>query len=69
MFAVLVTRVHFTSLVPQWDLGTIALLLGALAATFVGIALASLRWQRVLSALDLPHRMSKLLPTYLASLF
>ena len=69
MFAVLVTRVHFTSLVPQWDLGTVALLLGALAATFVGIALASLRWQRVLSALDLPHRMSKLLPTYLASLF
>jgi glycosyltransferase 2 family protein len=69
MFVVLVTRVHFSSLVPRWDVGTVALLLGATGATLVGIALASLRWQRVLSALDLPHRMSKLLPTYLASLF
>ncbi len=69
MFAVLVTRVHVTSLVPRWDVSTVTLLLGAIGATFVGVSLASLRWQRVLSALDLPHRMSKLLPTYLASLF
>jgi uncharacterized membrane protein YbhN (UPF0104 family) len=69
MFVVLITRVHLSSLVPRWDIGTIALLVGALVATFIGIAFASLRWQRVLSALDLPHRMSKLLPTYLACLF
>jgi glycosyltransferase 2 family protein len=69
MFAVLVARVHFSSLVPRWDLGTVGWLLAAMVATFIGIAFASLRWQRVLSALDLPHRMSKLLPTYLASLF
>jgi uncharacterized membrane protein YbhN (UPF0104 family) len=69
MFVVLVTRVHLSSLVPRWDIDTVGWLVGALVATFVGIALASLRWQRVLSALDLPHRTSKLLPTYLASLF
>jgi uncharacterized membrane protein YbhN (UPF0104 family) len=69
MFAVLLTRVHLTSLVPRWDFDTVGWLIGAMTATLAGIALASLRWQRVLSALDLPHRMSKLLPTYLASLF
>jgi uncharacterized membrane protein YbhN (UPF0104 family) len=69
MFGVLLTRVHVSKVVPRWDLRTVGWILGAVVATLVGITLASLRWQRVLSTLDLPHRMSKLLPTYLASLF
>ncbi len=69
MLAVLVTRVHPSSLVPRWDVDTVGWIVGAMVATLAGIAIASLRWQRVLSTLDLPHRISKLLPTYLASLF
>jgi len=69
LLGVLITRVHVGSIVHHWDLTTVGWLLAALATTLTGITLASLRWQRVLSALDLPHRMSQLLSTYLASLF
>ncbi len=41
----------------------------ALLVTLAGILLASLRWQRVLTALELRSRMSRLLSTYLAGLF
>jgi uncharacterized protein (TIRG00374 family) len=69
LLVVLVMRAHLTRLVPHWDIDHIGWLIGALAATLAGIVLAALRWQRVLSTLELPHRISKLLSTYLASLF
>lgn len=69
LLVVLITRVDLDHLVPHWDLDHVGWLLGALVATLAGIVLAALRWQRVLSTLELPHRISKLLSTYLASLF
>ena len=69
MLAVLVSRVHITSLVPNWDIDTVGWLVGAMVVTLLGIALAAVRWQRVLAALDLRARIPNLLSTYLASLF
>src|ERR1700738_226372 len=69
MLAILVTRVHFRSLVPHWDVDAIWWLASALVVTLIGIVLAALRWQRVLSTLELKARIPKLLSTYLASLF
>ena len=69
MLVVLVTRVHFGSLVPRWDIDTFGWLGAAMVVTLVGIVLASLRWQRVLGTLELKARIPKLLSTYLASLF
>ena len=69
MLAVLVSRVHITSLVPQWDIDTVGWLVGAMMVTLLGIGLAAVRWQRVLAALDLRAKIPNLLSTYLASLF
>lgn len=69
MFAVLVSRVDARNLLPDWDLSHVGWLVVALVVTLVGILLASLRWQRVMAALELRSRMSRLLSTYLASLF
>jgi glycosyltransferase 2 family protein len=69
MLVVLVTRVHFGSLVPHWDIDVFWWLASAMVVTLIGIVLAALRWQRVLSTLELKSRISKLLSTYLASLF
>ena len=69
MLAVLLTRVKASQIVPHWDpdaLGWIGL---AIAVTLVGVVFAAVRWQRVLVALDLRSRVSRLLPTYLAGLF
>ena len=65
----LLTRVHLASLVPDWDHAAVAWLLGGLALTLVGIVLATLRWQRVLKALELPSRLRTLLSHQLAGLF
>ncbi len=48
---------------------TLAWLASAVAVTMVAIGLATLRWHRVLAALDLRSRLSSLLPHYLAGLF
>src|ERR1700737_199532 len=69
MLAVLISRVHFASLVPHWDVDTASWLIGAVVVTLAGIVLAALRWQRVLSTLELKMRITHLLSTYLASLF
>jgi uncharacterized protein (TIRG00374 family) len=42
---------------------------GAVVVTLVGVVLGTLRWQRVLAALDVRARVSVLLPHYLAGLF
>jgi glycosyltransferase 2 family protein len=69
MFAILITRVDFSTILPDWDLSTVGWLVVALVVTLIGILLASIRWQRVMFALDLRSRMSRLLSTYLAGLF
>ena len=48
---------------------TLAWLVSALAVTLLATGLATLRWHRVLAALDLRTRVSSLLPHYLAGLF
>jgi glycosyltransferase 2 family protein len=69
MLVVLITRVHVSSLVPRWDIDAFEWLGAAMVVTLVGIVLAALRWQRVLTTLELKARVPKLLSTYLASLF
>lgn len=69
MLVVLVSRVDAKTILPDWDLGHVGWLVVALAVTLVGALLASLRWQRVMAALELRARMSRLLSTYLAGLF
>jgi hypothetical protein len=69
MLAVLLSRVDAKTIVPDWDLDHIGWLVVALLVTLAGILLASLRWQRVMVALDLRSRMGRLLSTYLAGLF
>jgi hypothetical protein len=69
MFVVLVSRVDAKTIVPDWDFNHVGWLIVALLVTLAGILLASLRWQRVMVALELRSRMGRLLSTYLAGLF
>lgn len=69
MLVVLVSRVDLKTVLPDWDMSHLAWLVVALVVTLAGILLASLRWQRVMSALDLRSRMPRLFSTYLAGLF
>lgn len=69
MLGVLVPRVHFGTLLPEWSAARIAWLLTALVVTGVSIVLAALRWQAVLTALDLHARAPELLHHYLAGQF
>jgi uncharacterized membrane protein YbhN (UPF0104 family) len=69
MLVVLVSRVDVRTVLPDWDFNHVGWLVVALVVTLAGILLASLRWQRVMSALDLRSRMGRLLSTYLAGLF
>jgi uncharacterized membrane protein YbhN (UPF0104 family) len=69
MLAVMISRVDLKTVVPDWDVDHISWLVVALAVTLLGIGLASLRWQRVLTALGLKCRMPRLFSTYLAGLF
>ncbi len=69
MLVVLVSRVDMDTWVPDWDLDHVTWLVTAMVITLLGICLASLRWQRVLAALDLSVRAPRLFSTYLAALF
>lgn len=69
MLAVLLTRVKADQIVPEWDMDSVGWIALALGVTLVGVVFAAVRWQRVLVALDLRSRVSRLLPTYLAGLF
>ena len=68
MLAILLPRVGHL-LLPAWRPSTIGWLLAAVGATLFGVVLATLRWQRVLLALDVPDRIRSLLSHYLAGLF
>jgi len=69
MLAFLLTRLHLASLLPDKGTDAVPWLLAGLAVWFVAIVLATVRWQRVLSAIDLPSRLSPLLSHSLAGLF
>lgn len=69
MLAVLVPRVELRSLFPHWSTGTVEWLAAAAAATFLGIVLSAVRWQRVLAALDVRARVRHLVSHQLAGVF
>ena len=69
MLALLLSRIHLSSLLPR-DRGTaLAWLVVGLAVWLVAAVLATVRWQRVLSALELPADLSPLLSHSFAGLF
>jgi uncharacterized protein (TIRG00374 family) len=68
MLVVLLPRA-ISSMGPVLHASTLAWLAGAVVVTLVGILLATLRWHRVLAALDVRARISTLLSHYLAGLF
>ena len=68
MLAVLVPRAA-RLLNPLWRPATFVWLASAVAVTLGGVLLATLRWQRVLAALDVRARVRPLLSNYLAGLF
>jgi len=72
MLAVLVRQVpefEWNALVPDPTMGTAAWLIGAAGLTLVALALATLRWQTVLTAMELHGRFPRLMSHYLAGQF
>jgi len=69
LLVVLLRWIHPDELLPDWDNSTLEYLAGALACTLLGIVLSAVRWQRVLSAMELPSKLSTLLNAYLAGQF
>lgn len=68
MLAVLLPRAA-RLLDPLWKPTTILYLAAAIVVTLAGIVLATLRWQRVLAALEVRTKVGPLLSNYLAGLF
>lgn len=69
MLAILVPRIDFGSILPEWDRTTPFWLLGAVTATVAGVVLSALRWEAVCLALDLHVRARSLLHHLAAGLF
>jgi glycosyltransferase 2 family protein len=69
ILAFLLHKVKLRSLMPEWNDTTILWLAAGVACFVVAIALSTLRWQRVLRAMDLPTRFGPLFTTYLACQF
>ncbi|HVM67251.1 MAG TPA: lysylphosphatidylglycerol synthase transmembrane domain-containing protein [Acidimicrobiales bacterium] len=69
ILAVLLRKVHLHELAPKWDGSTIGWLLGALVLSVLAIALSTLRWRVVLSAMGVRARFRALFSTYLACQF
>lgn len=68
MLAVLLPRVHLSSLIPR-NQAAVGWLAAGLLAWLAGVLLATLRWQRVLDTLSLPEDVPSLLSHALAALF
>ncbi|HEX4978974.1 MAG TPA: lysylphosphatidylglycerol synthase transmembrane domain-containing protein [Acidimicrobiales bacterium] len=68
MLAVLLPRAT-RLLDPLWKPSTVLWLAGAIAVTLVGVVLATLRWHRVLVALEVRTTVRPLVSNYLAGLF
>lgn len=70
LLALLVSKIHFSNLVPAHPhLSTLAYLAAGLAVTFLGFVLSAWRWQRVLYVFDTPVKVRVLLSHYLAGQF
>lgn len=69
MLAFLLTRLHLASLLPDKGTDAVPWLVAGLAVWLMAIVLATVRWQRVLSAIDLPSPLPSLLSHSLAGLF
>lgn len=69
VLAVLIPRLDFEKLLPAHGTGSVAWLVAGLAVMLVAVVLATLRWQRVLAALDLPTPLPPLLSFGLAGMF
>ena len=70
MLAWLSGHVHLSRLrVPPWRTTTLLWLAAAAAATFAGVVLSALRWQRVATALGLQARTATLVRHNLAGMF
>src|SRR5579864_1245540 len=69
ILAFLLRKVRLRSLMPHWDTSTILWLVAGVVCFVVAIALSTVRWQRVLRAMDLPARFGSLFSTYLACQF
>jgi uncharacterized membrane protein YbhN (UPF0104 family) len=69
MLALLLSRVDVSSLVPQDHASALPWVAAGLVTMLAAVVLSSLRWQRVLTALDLPSEFPPLLSHSLAGLF
>jgi glycosyltransferase 2 family protein len=69
MLAVLISRIHLGSVLPEWTASQVAWLIAALFATAGSMVLAAVRWHTVLDALDELTRVGQLLYHYLAGQF
>jgi uncharacterized membrane protein YbhN (UPF0104 family) len=69
MLALLLSRVHLSSLLPHDRSSAVPWLVLGLLAMGVAMLLATLRWQRVLTAVDLPAELPPLVSYSLAAMF
>lgn len=69
MLALLLSRIHLASLLPRDRASAIPWLLAGLLAWLVTIVVGAVRWQRVISALELPDNLPPLISHSFAGLF
>jgi len=69
MLALLLSRIHLSSLLPKDEAAALPWLLAGLLVWLGAIVLATLRWQRVLTALELPADLPPLLSHSFAGMF
>ncbi len=69
MLALLLSRVHLSSLLPKDQAAALPWLLAGLVVWLGAVVLAALRWQRVLAALEMPVHLSPLLSHSFAGMF
>jgi uncharacterized membrane protein YbhN (UPF0104 family) len=69
MLALLVPRIHLSSILPEWSGATAGWLGSALAVTAVAVAIAAMRWDAVLTGLGQRVPFRRVLHHYVAGLF
>jgi hypothetical protein len=69
MLAVLLRRVHLSSLLPSRGEGNVGQLVAAIGVMLAAIVLSAVRWQRVLAGLDAPSRLRSLVAHTFAGMF
>ena len=69
MLALLLSRIHLSSLLPADHANAVVWLVAGVAVLLAAIVLATMRWQRVLTALELPADLPPLLSHSFAGLF